>query len=330
MRRSPIWGDLDLHAFCRITGYSREHATRELSKIRRSGEFAFETKLRTRPGRRSRNWGVIVADPKKLRFDRRSLHFSAEGTPLRNRTTLATEGEKLVPFGNSSGRANEPASNPAQTPKPFMDQNHPGATMPRSDISKRSQLALENLLSGPSRAPAHRGCDNAYKEDSSGIQQSDLYGAERPIAQWRGPEASTRRAKAGQRLRRRAFALAAKLKESHWDNCKVRFNARGAFALAHGALRDGHDAEQLVACYAQALFKTHGHAVDQAASTGHLVFFNLSSTLVETRRLLARDGLTREQRVRSWYERRHALDAEIRAAFAQLRKRLGSPGDFWV
>ena len=40
--RSPIWGDVDLEAFCRKTGYSREHATRELSKLRREGGLAFE------------------------------------------------------------------------------------------------------------------------------------------------------------------------------------------------------------------------------------------------------------------------------------------------
>ena len=31
--RSTSWGDEDLEAFCRKTGYSREHATKELSKI---------------------------------------------------------------------------------------------------------------------------------------------------------------------------------------------------------------------------------------------------------------------------------------------------------
>ena len=169
------------------------------------------------------------------------------------------------------------------------------------------------------------GCDNSYKGDSFGIQQSELYGAGRPIAQWRGPEASARRKKAMQRLRRRAFALVPKLKESHWDNCKVHFNPRGALSLAHGAIHNGHDAERIVTCYEQALFKTHGHAVDQAASTGQLVFFNLSSTILETRRLLACDGLTREKRIRTWYERRRAMTAEIRAAFEALQRCLGAP-----
>jgi hypothetical protein len=128
-----------------------------------------------------------------------------------------------------------------------------------------------------------------------------------------------------QRLRRCAFALVPRLKESHWDNCKVHFNPRGAFSLAHGAIHNGHDAERIVTCYEQALFKTHGHAVDQAASTGQLVFFNLSSTILETRRLLACDGLTREKRIRTWYERRRAMTAEIRAAFEALQRRLGAP-----
>ena len=59
--RSPIWGDVDLEAFCRKTGYSREHATRELSKLRREGGLAFETKLRSKNGKGRKVWGVILA-----------------------------------------------------------------------------------------------------------------------------------------------------------------------------------------------------------------------------------------------------------------------------
>ena len=102
------------------------------------------------------------------------------------------------------------------------------------------------------------------------MQESELYGAVRPIAQWRGPEAPARRTEAKQRLRRRAFALVAKLKESQWDNCKDQLNPGGAFALASGAIHDAHDAERLVACHEQALFKSQGHAVDPAASNDRL------------------------------------------------------------
>ena len=108
--RSPIWGDLDIAVFCRETGYSREHATRTLSAIRREGEFAFETKIRSSCRRCARNWGVIVADPRKLRFDRASLFYDARGRALHNRSTLARGGEKLassshplVPHGRTSG-----------------------------------------------------------------------------------------------------------------------------------------------------------------------------------------------------------------------------------
>ena len=325
-RRSPIWGDVDLRAFCKITGYSREHATRELSKIRRSGEFAFETKLRTRPDRRRRNWGVIVADPRKLRFDRRSLHFTSDGKPLHNRTSLASEGVKLMPPSTEAGSLHCNASSLPVAQSSFESSatvSRPACVLPRAQGNSCSGLRRGAF---PQQMSFGRsGCDNAYKGDSFGIQQSELYGAVRPIAQWRGPEASARRKKAMQRLRRRAFALVPKLKESHWDNCKVHFNPRGAFSLAHDAIRGGHDAERIVACYEQALFKTHGHAVDQAASTGQLVFFNLSSTILETRRLLAGDGLTREKRISSWYERRRAMTAEILAAFEALQRRLGTP-----
>jgi len=49
-----------------------------------------------------------------------------------------------------------------------------------------------------------------------------------------------------------------------------------------------------------------GFAVDQAASTGIITFFNLSSTVVKARKLLARDGLSRQERVGQWY-RQHRL-----------------------
>src|SRR5688500_12014704 len=77
--RSPIWGDVDLKAFCVVTGYSREHATRELSKLRRECGLAFETKLRKKGGATTARWGVMVADPDKLLFDRHSLFYDRRG-----------------------------------------------------------------------------------------------------------------------------------------------------------------------------------------------------------------------------------------------------------
>jgi hypothetical protein len=88
---------VDLKAFCATTGYSREHATRELSRLRRGGELAFETKLRRKRGAKAATWGVIVADPAKLKFDRRSLFYGKDGNPLHNYTTLAACGKKIPP-----------------------------------------------------------------------------------------------------------------------------------------------------------------------------------------------------------------------------------------
>ena len=74
--RSPIWGDVDLAAFCRTTGYSREHATRELAEVRRENpELAFETKLRRKKGHHRKRWGAVVAERRKLHFDARSLFY---------------------------------------------------------------------------------------------------------------------------------------------------------------------------------------------------------------------------------------------------------------
>ena len=326
VRRSPIWGDVDLEAFCRLTEYSREHATRELSRIRRSGEFAFETKIRTRAGRRGRNWGVIVADPKKLRFDRHSLHFASDGRPLHNRTTLAEEGVKLLPVPTSiegvSLTSNPECRTTTENIPSSIDQSltSPGrASVDPKQILKKTAPVQRHLKKGT-------GCDNAYKEDSYGIQQSERYGAGRPIALWRGPQIPAPRLEGMQRLRRRAFALVEKLKDSQWDNCKVQFDSRGAFALAYGALSDGHDAARIIRCYELALFKSHGHAVDKAASGAKIVFFNISSTIIETRRLLEQDGFCREDRINAWYARRNTITAEIKAAFAALEQTLGNPG----
>ncbi len=84
-------------AFCRKTGYSREHATRELSKLRRDGDLAFETKMRTKGGRGVKKWGVIVADPAKLLYDKHSLFYDRRSKPLHNYTTLGSGGEKIAP-----------------------------------------------------------------------------------------------------------------------------------------------------------------------------------------------------------------------------------------
>ena len=70
-RRSTTWGDVDLAAFCRKTGYSREHATRELTKIRRTRpDLVFETKHRKKRPRSDQpsTWGVIVCEASKLKL----------------------------------------------------------------------------------------------------------------------------------------------------------------------------------------------------------------------------------------------------------------------
>ena len=94
------------------------------------------------------------------------------------------------------------------------------------------------------------------------------------------------------------------LADNHWDNCKVLFARPTAYRYALKALVEGHDERRIVACYADALFVCHGFAVDQAASTGRITFFNPSSTVGKARDLLAKDGLTRSERVANWYRNR--------------------------
>ena len=299
--RSPIWGDVDLSAFCRKTGYSREHATRELSKLRREGELAFETKMRTKGGRGSKKWGVIVADPSKLCFDKRSLFYDRRGKPLHNYTTLGNGGVKIAPTILIL-----PQKRPRGRPKKVRAQE---PVAPRKQQLAQNDLKVSPRPKTPPKMPAEnsRVCDNANsRKDSYGIQQPDQYGAGRDVAQWRGWEEDAARRKSAFALRKKAFAMLEPLVGCHWDNCKVIFARRTAFRFSLASLADGHRAERIRSCYADALQVCHAFAVDRAASTGKITFFNLSSTVVKARKLLARDGLTRRERVGQWY-RQHRL-----------------------
>lgn len=282
--RSTTWGDVDIEAFCRKTGYSREHATRELSKIRRQrSDLVFETKLRRRRRGKPAAWGVIVCEAAKLRYDRCSLFYDREGKPLHNYTTLAPEGEKM----------------------------HPGA--PPGEAVQPSSLATKS---------ATAVCDNPYKKkDSFGIQQTDEYGARRDIAQSRDKEDFPPDRQEGRaRLVRKAFSLLPRLQGSHYDNCKVTFSRRAAHSYALGALIDGHDQKRIVRCYEEALLVCHGFAVDRSASAGKVIFFNPSSTVSKARKLLAKDDLNRNARVRRWYDSNPRRCASTGSTFMSIEE----------
>ncbi len=315
--RSPIWGDIDLAAFCRKTGHSREHATRELSKIRRDHPtLAFETKQRRKNGKSRKRWGVMVAERAKLRFDERSLFYDARGNRLHNHTTLGKDGQKITPtapeFGKRRRRRGRPRQVPANADAVLAKWRSEAAARCASTEVVQPDSPCVSLSDEPSVTKSdHRSdenprvCDRPYMgEDSFGIQQTDLYGARRVVAQWREFEDSGKSRPPATRLRRKAFAMLKPLTDSHWDNCKVLFARPTAYRYALNALVEGHDERRIVSCYADALFVCHGFAVDQAASTGRITFFNPSSTVGKARELLARDGLTRSERVANWYRTR--------------------------
>ena len=228
--RSPIWGDVDIKAFCRKTGYSREHATRELSKLRRESSLVFETKLRMKRGHRSKAWGVIVADPAKLAFDKHSLFYDARGNPLHNYTTLAGGGEKIPPtitIVPRTCRRGRPRKHPhgSTAPKrprgrPRKIMQHPGAptTQPANPQSVKTGDPVSEKMSHVKSAKSTRLCDNPKEEDSYGIQQKDSYGARRDLAQSRDREPENARRKSHPRLRKKEFAMLEKLEYRHWDN----------------------------------------------------------------------------------------------------------------
>ena len=311
-KRSPIWGDVDLKAFCTKTGFSREHATRELSRLRRDSGLAFETKLRRKRGSRTSTWGVMVADPAKLLFDKHSLFYDRQGQRLHNYTTLADGGEKIAPTINLPRSVAQPRGRPRTNPVPASDAKRPrGRPRKESAAPAASAESAHEFPFAPASAQdsggqfhgakmpeIRRGCDNPLDKDSYGIQQSDLYGAKRSVAQWRG---WGQRVAKPQALRRKAFAVQARLAGCHWDNCKVQFNRRTAHSYAFRALCDGHDERRITASYERALFVCHGYAVDRAASSGKIVLFNPSSTILKAAALLSKDGLDRRERVAQWY-----------------------------
>ena len=311
-KRSPIWGDVDLKAFCAKTGFSREHATRELSRLRRDCGLAFETKLRRKRGSKTSTWGVMVADPAKLLFDKHSLFYDRQGQRLHNYTTLAHGGEKITPTIALPRPASRPRGRPRINPVASSEVKRPRGRPRKESVPPQpsaesvhefhfapaSAQDLSNQFHRAKMSENRRGCDNPLYKDSYGIQQPDLYGAKRGVALWRGRE---RRTAKPQALQRKAFALQARLADCHWDNCKVRFNRRTAHSYASRALWEGHDEWRIMACYERALFVCHGHAVDRAASSGQIVFFNPSSTIVKAAALLAKDGLDRRERIARWY-----------------------------
>ena len=310
--RSPIWGDVDLKAFCAKTGYSREHATRELSKLRREGGLAFETKLRGKRTSKKR-WGVMVADPEKLLYDRHSLFYDREGNRLHNYTTLADGGEKIAPTIAIPAPVRQPRGRPRTRSTVSELQKRPRGRPRKQCVAPLpvAQSTAQNSSIAPIRAQVScdegaskkfvknpRRCDNPLNKDSFGIQQPDSYGAKRGVVLAR--EEKNSRPKPWP-LKRKAFSLQQRLESCHWDNCKVQFSSRAAHCYAFRALTDGHEERRIISCYEQALFVCHGHAVDKAASAGRIVHFNSSSTIVNAAALLAKDGLDRRERMRRWY-----------------------------
>ncbi len=271
-KRAEIWGDVDLSAFCRMTGYSREHATRELSRIRAEEPelFTFETKQRRKGKKRRKRWGVIVAVPEKLKFDRHSLFFGEDGTYLHNYTNLGISGFKISPTvpGVLDLDRNFCKLLPERTNQPDVcDISLPGegcgATQP---LNSNGAVRLNSAGAGSRCSAPGAGIPDALK-----------------------------------RLKGKAFYLVDELKKLHWDNCKVQFNSLIAFRFAFEALRNGHSQKRILFCYEKSLVVCHGLAVDHAARTGQICCFALSSTVSKARRMLAADGLDRRRRMERWY-----------------------------
>ena len=217
--RSPIWGDVDLAAFCRITGYSREHATRELSKIRaKDHDLVFETKLRDKKPNGRRTWGVIVAQRAKLKFDKCSLFYDAQGYRLHNYTTLGVGGEKIDPAIVLHPACSRPRGRPPKLASCVVESDELSAHRPKVSAPRNSATSW-NRRDTDDSAESTGGCDIPYiRKDSFGIQQPELNGARRDLAQWRGGKEDPPGRKPVPQLRQKPFPMLDRLAGCHWDN----------------------------------------------------------------------------------------------------------------
>ena len=69
-------------------------------------------------------------------------------------------------------------------------------------------------------------------------------------------------ASVGKKKRAKAHAIKRKLKDLHWDNCKVRFDEGVVFTFADWAVNSGFLEADIIAAYDRALHLNHGQATD--------------------------------------------------------------------
>ena len=239
-----------------------------------------------------------MADPAKLKFDKCSLFYDAQGCRLHNYTTLAAGGVKMEPkimlhppSPRPRGRPRKHTAPAAKTEEPRADQLE--AQAPANAGGSARVLDAKDFEENTG------GCDIPYiGKDSFGIQQPDSKGVRRDF------ESEMSGQRSSDPLSAKASSLLRRLGACHWDNCKVTFASRTAFCHVHRALHDGHESERVLSCYADALVVCHGFAVDQACSAGRIAFFAPSSTVSKAARLPAKDGSSRRQRVAQWYQRK--------------------------
>lgn len=277
--RSTTWGDVDISAFCRIAKYSREHAMRELAKIRKERlDLRFETKIRKKSKTKKAVWGVMVCSVSKLKFDGHSLFYTRSGRALHNRTKLGPEGEKISPPNRPVGSSKQTDKLPPLTQKISIDS---------------AQTEIDAITPGL--------CDIPYKEkDFYEIQQINSYGAKRDLKLCQPNNSKTPPIA----IRKKAFSLVRSIANEHHDNSKVEFSSKHAFSYAVDALWNGHDTKKIIGAYAKAHQTCHAIAVDHGASAGKVIFFSPSSTVAKARADLANDGLSRKERIERWYQLR--------------------------
>lgn len=99
-------------------------------------------------------------------------------------------------------------------------------------------------------------------------------------------------------IRRKAFAVADRLEQLHWDNCKVRYSRCAAHSYVKLALRAGHDEAKIVQCYRKKLEYCHEITTHEMAAGGRLRHEKASPALTVwlARKELSEDGKVPEER----------------------------------
>lgn len=114
------------------------------------------------------------------------------------------------------------------------------------------------------------------------------------------------------RLWAKAAAMARRLKNEHWDNCKVEWEFHSTRKFCFWAIFEGFEENQIREAYGHALTRFHATATDIKK------IFNPSSTAKRARKFLVEHDGSRRERIPKFYAFREKLRKMLAETFIPL------------